>query len=129
MKVKFTAEAKKIVTVAEVPEVKKIIAYMKENETAESLKDYAAMAARVASKNGYAFEILKAEAEIAKNCRAFDNYHEGSGNLDIWLTVYAFSPLNGFYNIGVYLSDIWQLSGDNAEEIKSHMYIEEYTRK
>lgn len=129
MKVKFTAEAKKIVTVAEVPEVKKIIAYMKENETAESLKDYATMAARVASKNGCTFEILKVDAEIAKNCRAFDNYHEGSGNLDIWLTVYAFSPLNGFYNIGVYLSDIWQLSGDNTEEIKSHMYIEEYTRK
>lgn len=129
MKVKFTAEAKKIVTVAEVPEVKKIIAYMKENETAESLKDYAMMAARVASKNGCTFEILKVDAEIAKNCRAFDNYHEGSGNLDIWLTVYAFSPLNGFYNIGVYLSDIWQLSGDNTVEIKSHMYIEEYTRK
>lgn len=33
MKVKFTAEAKKIVTVAEVPEVKKIISYMKEIES------------------------------------------------------------------------------------------------
>ena len=48
--------------------------------------------------------------------------------LDIWLTVYAFDPFDGFYNIGVYLSDIWQLSGENADEIKSHMYIEEYTR-
>ena len=126
MKVKFTAEAKKFVTVAEVPQVKKIIEEMREDD---GLKGYAEMAARVASGSNESFEILKAEAEISKNRRAFDNYGEGSGTLDIWLTVYAFNTYKGFYNIGVYLSDLWQLSGDNAEEIRNHMYIEEYTKK
>ena len=128
MKVKFTAEAKKYITVAELPHVKKIMAYMKENESDESLKDYAQMAARVASGDWNDFEILKAEAEISKNCRAHDNFHEGSGNLDIWLTIYAFNAYKGFYNIGVYLSDLWQLTGDNGEEIRSHMYIAEYVK-
>lgn len=129
MKVKFTAEAKKYITVAEAPHVKKIMAYMKENESDESLKDYAQMAARVASGDWNDFEILKAEAEISKNCRAHDNFHEGSGNLDIWLTIYAYNAYKGFYNIGVYLSDIWNITGDNGEEIRSHMYIAEYIRK
>lgn len=128
MKVKFTAEAKKYITVAEAPHVKKIMAYMKENESDESLKDYAQIAARVASGDWNDFEILKAEAEISKNCRAHDNYHEGSGTLDIWLTIYAYNAYKGFYNIGVYLSDIWQLTGDNGEEIRSHMYIAEYVK-
>ena len=125
MKVKFTAEAKKYITVAEMPHVRRIIDEMREDD---SLKDYAEMAARVASRDWNDFEILKADAEISRNCRAHDNYHEGSGNLDIWLTIYAYDPYQGFYNIGVYLSDIWQLTGDNSEEIRSHMYIAEYVK-
>ena len=126
MKVKFTAEAKKYITVAEMPHVRRIINEMREDD---SLKDYAEMAARVASRDWNDFEILKADAEISRNCRAHNNYHEGSGNLDIWLTIYAYNAYKGFYNIGVYLSDIWQLTSDNGEEIRSHMYIAEYTRK
>lgn len=125
MKVKFTAEAKKYITVAEMPHVRRIIDEMREDD---SLKDYAGMAARVASGSNDYFEILKTEAEISKNCRAHDNFHEGSGNLDIWLTIYAFNAYKGFYNIGVYLSDLWQLTGDNGEEIRSHMYIAEYVK-
>lgn len=125
MKVKFTAEAKKYITVAEMPHVKRIINEMREDD---SLKNYAEMAARVASGDWNDFEILKAEAEIAKNRRAHDNYHEGSSNLDIWLTIYAFNAYKGFYKIGVCLSDIWQLTGDNGEEIRSHMYIAEYVK-
>lgn len=129
MKIKFTDEAKKYITVSEAPHVKKIMAYMKENESTESLKDYAEMAARVAGGYGYDYEILKVEAEISRNCRAHDNYHEGSGTLDIWLTIYAFNAYKGFYNIGVYLSDLWQLTGDNGEEIRSHMYIAEFVKQ
>lgn len=125
MKVKFTAETKKFVTVAEVPQVKKIIEEMREDD---GLKDYAEMAARVASRSNESFEILKAEAEIAKNRRAFDNYGEGSGTLDIWIEAYAFNSYKGFYNIGIYLTDVWNISGDNKEEIRNHMYIEEYRK-
>lgn len=125
MKIKFTAEQKKFITVAELPEVKKIIAEMKEDT---GLKDYAEIAARIASRdNGN--EILKAEAEIAKNQRVFNRYTDESGNLDIWLTVYAFNSYKGFYTIGAYLSDIWESTGDNAEELRGYMYIREFTEK
>ena len=62
MKIKFTSEQKKFITVAELPEVNKIIAYMREDT---GLKDYAETAARIASRDN-CNEILKAEAEIAR---------------------------------------------------------------
>lgn len=125
MKVKFTAEEKKYITVAEAPHVRRIINEMREDD---SLEEYAQMAARAASGDWNDFEILKAEAEISRNCRVHDNFHEGSGNLDIWLTIYAYNAYKGFYNIGVYLSDLWQLTNDNGDEIRSHMYIAEYVK-
>lgn len=126
MKVKFTAKQKQYITVAELPIVKRIIADMKDDD---NLQEYAQMAARVASRSNETFEILKADATIAKNCRIYDNYGENSGTLDIWLEAYAFNSYKGFYNIGIYLTDVWNICGENREEIRSHMYIEEYTEK
>lgn len=56
MKVEFTAEAKKYITVAEAPHVKRIIEEMREDD---GLKGYAEMAARVAIKSNETFEILR----------------------------------------------------------------------
>lgn len=125
MKVNFTAEQKRIITVAELPAAKEVISLLKDDT---GLKDYAAIAARIATRDG-ANEILKAEAEIAKNHRIYNRYSEESGNLDIWLTVYAFNDFKGFYKIGAYLSDIWEVASENAEEIRSHMYIREFTER
>ena len=33
---------------------------------------------------------------------------------------------SGFYIVGFYLSDIWNLGADNREEVKSRMYIREF---
>lgn len=123
MKIKITAEAKKWLTVAEMPEVKKIIADMKEYDT---LQEDAQTAARIASGSNEHFEILKCEAEIAGNRRVWNQYGENSGRLDIWVDAYAYSEFYGFYNLGFYMSDIWSVDGDNNEEIRSHMYIREY---
>jgi len=126
MKVKFTEDAKKFITVSELPAVKRIIAEMKEDG---EIKGYSEIAARVASGYNGNFEILKAEAEISRNGRVNDAYGEGSGKLDIWLNVYAFDNYAGFFEIGAYLTDIWAVAGDNAEEIRSHMYINKYSRE
>ena len=124
MKIKFAAEQKKIVTVAEMPEVNKMIADMKGMD----FKWEAEVAARIASRdNGN--EILKIEAEIAKNNRVYDRYTDNSGNLDIWLRVYAFNSWEGFYVVGAYLSDIWESTGKNDEELRGHMYIREFIEK
>lgn len=126
MKVKFTEDAKRFITVSEMPAVKRIIAEMKEDG---EIKGYSEMAARVASGKNENFEILKAEAEISRNARVNDAYGEGSGKLDVWLNIYAFNSYAGFYEIGAYLTDIWAITGDNAEEIRNHMYINKYSRE
>lgn len=125
MKVKLTEEAKNYISVAEMPAVKQIIKDMKEDD---GIIGYAQAAAHVASGwNG--FEILKAEASIAKNCRVWNQYGENTKDLDIWLDIYAFDSYAGFYEIGIYLSDVWSITGDNSDELKNYMYIEKYKRK
>lgn len=126
MKIKFTTEAKEYITINELPAVKRIIAEMKEDT---GIKDYAEIAARVASGYNGKFEILKSEAEIAKNARVNNAYGEDSENLDIWLNIYAFDSFAGFFEIGIYLTDVWAVTVDNAEEIKTNMYIQRYERK
>ena len=128
MKVAFTERAKKFITLEEAPKAREIIASLKE----ENIKDLAQTAANIAGGSDTygsdTYEILKATAEIAKNSRVNDYYDNGTGKLDVWLEIYAYNEYKGFYNIGVYLSDLWQLGGDNSDEIRKHMYLQIYTK-
>ena len=122
MKVKFTKESKAVTKVSELPSVNEVIKYFKEEE--EGTGDwYFETAARLAG--GSSMKVLKSSAEISRNARAWNKYG-GSDDFDVWCTVYAFDPMVGFYDIGFYASDLWELNGDNADEIKSRMYIREY---
>lgn len=122
MKVMMTDDAKKIITLAEAPYARQIIEELKEDA---GLQEYARMAANVAGGN-YNYEILKATAEITRNRNVWDQYGEGTGMLDVLLKIYAFSRYRGFYEIHVYLSDIWQITADNTDEIRDRMWIELY---
>lgn len=124
MKVKLTAKSKKIVTVAEMPAVKHIMSMMREDP---ELIGYAKLAARIAANTNADWEILKADAEIAKNNRVWNAYGDATGNLDVWLTIYAFNRHNGFYSIGAYLSDLWKSTGNNANELQQYMCVCAYT--
>jgi hypothetical protein len=128
MKVKITAASKRIITIAEMPKVQEIIKYFQE-EDETPINDYARWAANIVTKHTLCNpEILKATAEITKNARANDSILEGSGNLDVWFEFYIFDKYAGFYEIGAYLTDIWQATDENNEYIKSHMYINAYTK-
>lgn len=122
MKVKFTKESKAITRVSELPNVNEVIKYFKEDEEGTG-NWYFETAARLAG--GSSMKVLKSSAEIARNARAWDRYGN-SADFDVWCNVYAFDPMVGFYEIGFYISDLWELTSDNADEIKSHMYIREY---
>lgn len=122
MKIKFTKEAKKHITIAEAPIANQIIKDMKEYPLSEDIQ----MIARLASGMNETFEILKTEAEIAKNCNAWNAYGDESGDLDVWIEIYAFNHYYGFYEIGIYLSDVWKIGSDNGDEIRSRMYINGY---
>ena len=124
MKINITAETKKIITIAEMPAVHKVIEALKEDATA---KDYAEMAARIASGRN-AVKVLEAKAEIAKNCRVDDRICEGSAQFDVWVTFTAIIE-DGFEGIimgGAYLTDLWDCSAENADETRDHMFIRKF---
>lgn len=126
IKVKVNSETMKSILAYQLEKAKEIAAYFNKSDegyiTVEDLK----MAARcIGFQDG---EILKAEAYVARNCRVYNQMSvEDSDDLDVWIDFYAFDEWSGFFEIGVYLSDIWNIAGDNKEEIASHMYVRKYT--
>jgi hypothetical protein len=128
MKITLPKNYKQWMTVQEFENAREIIREFKGTETA-SFREDVQSAARVASRSNGDFEILKMSAEIAGNARAENLYNNESGRLDIWVDAYAFDAYEGFYSFGFYLSDLWQLTGENREEIRARMYIREYKKQ
>lgn len=125
MKVTFAKDFKKHVTLDEAPIIQRIIKSMKEDETPVS--EWAEMAINLACGQGnFCEKVFEAKASIAKNCRINNYYDEDSRNFDVWIETTA-QASNGFYIIGAYLSDIWQIGGIDNKEILSHMYIRIFT--
>ena len=125
MKVNLTAEMKKFITVAEMPAVKKVMQYEKENDE-WTVQEWAKMAARLVFDDNGA-KVIEATARIAKNQRVWDAFDEETRDIDVWIEFIAFSEYRSSFIIaGVYLTDLWQLTKDNADETKSHMYIRRF---
>ena len=128
MKVTLLKEDKKYITLDQAPIVREIIADMKEDEN--TVADWAKYAISAPyNHREYSIEVLKASAKIAKNNRAWNALNEHSGDLDVWINATAYvSCADGyeFIMIGAYLSDIWQLTYENAMEIASQMYIRRF---
>ena len=122
MKVQFTADMKRIVTVAEMPAVRKVIEYEKDDEW--TAKEWAKMAAEIVCPRS-SVKVLEASAEIAKNCRVWDTYADGSADFDVWIRFTAFAG-DSFVMGGAYLSDLWAASADNREETVKHMYVRRF---
>ena len=127
MKVTLLKEDKKFITLADAQNVRQIITDMKEDtNTAEK---YAEMAVRaVYDYDAYGIDVLKASAKISTNYRSWNIFTDNSGHLDIWIDATACVNDEEFIMIGVYLSDIWQLTGRKNENqgIVSNMYIRRF---
>jgi hypothetical protein len=117
MKITITTDMKKVLTISEMPIVRQVIESLKDDN---SLKDYAKMAAGLAAC-GSVEKVLECSAEIAKNCRADNNFFVGSSDLDVWITFTAYTS-EGFVMGGAYLTDIWNIGSDDYE-IRKHMFV------
>ena len=127
MKVSIPFTMRGVLTVAEMPMAKELIKNMREDN---NFDQYALSAARVASGDNDNFVIFNQTATIAKNERVQDYYSDNSGNLDIWLEFLAFSFFSGCFLVGVYLSDVYQITGEPSDILlKEHMFIREYLPK
>ena len=128
MKVRITKEAKQWLTLAEAPAANAIVRDMKEDEW--SVAEYAKMAVNcignaIGKEYNWCSRVLESDAEISGNARIWNAYSEDSGRLDVWINFTA-RTYDGFIEGGAYLTDIWNIAGDNQEELASHMYYRRY---
>ena len=125
MKVIFTDEAKRYITVAELPKARKMIRDLRKNTYIDL---YACIMAKAAAGGNECFEVLKTEAEVAKNNKKGSGYFNDS-TVDVQVKAYTFNRYYGFFVISFYLSDARQYDGDNTEAILSRMYVERYAKE
>ena len=81
---------------------------------------------------GKTFEVFQVSAEFAKNARLESDFYAYSTNdMDVWITVKALSEFDGFYIVGFYLSDIWQVSCSEQswDECHDKMFIRKFVEK
>lgn len=123
MKVKMDKEYRRNYTLEDIDRAKMVIAFEKENDE-DTAKGWAKYAVNEAAKayDDYSVEIIKADATTAKNYRAWNLYGDGSQDMDVWVEATA-KTVNGFIEVGAYLSDIWQTG---AVDYTRHMYTKYY---
>ena len=122
MKATLQKNYRQLYTLEDLDRAKMVIEHEKEDE--ETAKGWAAYAVREAlkGKDDYLTEVIKATAETAKNFRAWNEYGEGTEDMDIWIEATAETG-HGFIKVGAYLSDIWQ---SGAVAYKHQMFIKYY---
>lgn len=127
MKVTLQKDYRKFYTFEDMDRAKAVIASEKEDDsTVASWAVYAVNEVlghlNERKNTGYAYadetDIIRATATTAKNCRARNEYGEGTENMDVWIEAVAFTH-NCFIEIGAYLSDIW---GTGVTDYAHHVY-------
>lgn len=127
MKVTITNEAKQYLTLAEMPNVREIIADCKADE--HSVKDYVAYAIYLVFEDVGSFngsKVLEATAEIVRH-KGYE-YSETNKGIDVWVKFMMYNGFDCFAIGGMYLSDIWQIGDEEInKEIKQRMSIRRFT--
>lgn len=110
----------------EVDAMREVIESMKEDSS--TVSDYAAAAIREAIRpeGGYIVEIFKATATIEGNGRIENAFSPCSLSFDVWIEATAETSF-GFVKIGAYLTDIWNIDGENAAPMYKRLYHEDKT--
>lgn len=125
MIVRMTADSRRVISLDESEIARRIIEMAREDD----LRSYAVSAVNCTGVNfNGCTKIYEANAEIARNGRVWDAFFEGSRDIDIWINVVARTDY-GFVELGAYLTDIWQITGSNSEEIRSHFYMRRFTEQ
>lgn len=127
MKVTLQKDYRKFYTFEDMDRAKAVIASEKDDEsTVASWAVYAINEVigylRNRKSADYSFaeesDVIRATATTAKNCRAWNEYGEGTQDMDVWIEALAFTG-DCFIEIGAYLSDIW---GSGATPYSHHVY-------
>jgi hypothetical protein len=123
MKVTLEKDYRKYYTLEELDQAKEVIKFEKENDEG-TIKSWAVYAANEALKHIDRYEsvceeqILTAQATTSRNSRAWNEYGDNTGHMDVWIEFTAFTG-SRFITGGACLTDIWQTG---ATEYAHHMY-------
>lgn len=127
MKIKVPKDLKFITS-----EDKPIIDVIREFCKEIKINDYVPLALFLAGvKCLFKIKVYETTAEITINER-IDGYYEDyiidTQDFDVWVKFSVLVPSDGFYVIGVYLSDLLNREFDdrNDDEIRENMYIQKY---
>ena len=131
MKLTISDTMRRVLTVAEMPAVDVVKEAFRNTMKEQKNLDWEARQAVYTATN-HSLEILKVSAEIAKNCRVWNYYGDdengtASWDIDICLTIYAYTSYYGFYEVHAMLSDIWSTGDYNRDEMRSRMWVRHYT--
>lgn len=126
-KISMPQDWKRLFNVAELESIKKIQKYLTSDGSETKKLDLSWEVREVMEVAcGHNLEVLKASAEWSHNCRIYDYFDVDTGNIDVWIKVVCYGVCDGFYSLGAYLSDMWQVGDANKAEIRQHMYIKHY---
>ena len=129
VKIQLTEKSKRLITMLDVDNIKAMIQELKNEGLESAIYEYISIAMGCVKQ--YAdWSYYDVSMEITRNCRIeYNFYTENSADFDVWIEFKAFNEFDGFYIVGVYLSDIYSITDDNKPEIRQHMYVRVYTQK
>lgn len=123
-KISLPKDARDIFTLTMIDQSKRLAAQLAANNDsgkldltweAEHLASYATQRSGV--------EIISARAEFAPNSTI--EYNEETGYMDVWLDLVV-ADYDGFWRVRGYLTDVWQIHGNDDRELAQYMAIHHY---
>lgn len=125
--IKLTEASKRLISILEIDDVKTMINNLRVEGLETTIFDYLDIAMSCVKHSNWTF--YDVNMSICKNCRIYNYYTDNSAYYDIWVEFKAFNDYEGFYVVGINLSDLYSIGEDNKQDIRQHMFVIEYTRK
>ena len=117
MKANLPNDYRSSCTLEMLAEARAAIAQAKNDTETPAAYLHAAAAHLARFRDKYVDRVIEANARAALNCALdLDQFGEGCGCFDIWIEgIVRLSPC-AFAEVGAYLTDIWNLTGDPDED-------------
>lgn len=126
VRIRITENSKRIISLAEAETVNRMLEQLRNEETETAIFEYLDIVMGCVCDRGGNWNFYDIQAEICKNSRIYNFYNDNSENFDVWIEFKAFDTYNGFYIVGINLTDIYSITSENHSTIRDYMYIRHY---
>lgn len=126
VKIRISEQSRCIISLAEAKNVNEMLEELKCNGAETAIPEYLDIVMGCICDRGGDWRFYDLQAEICKNSRIYCYYTDRSEHFDVWIEFKAFDRYNGFYIVGVNLTDIYSITSENHEAIRKYMYIRHY---